>query len=191
MTGLQELIAQYGYWLMALGAIIEGESFLIAGGIAAKHGLLSIPWIIVLAVVGSTLHDCTLFFTGRYAGGWVLKKKPNMRAHVERVTALLERYGVGVILFMRFAYGLRPIIPTALGLSHIPNKKFIIFDIIGGILWSFTFVFAGYLFGEALDMILKRLSDHHDLVVYILIAIGVIVMLGFLIWLKRRRSNTI
>ena len=68
LDSLQHLIQQYGYSLMLVGALIEGETFLIAGGIAAQQGLLHLPGLILLAFIGSFIHDVACFLIGRYAG---------------------------------------------------------------------------------------------------------------------------
>ena len=87
LQDMHQLILDYGYWLMFFGALIEGETFLIAGGVAAQQGILHLYGLIALAFFGSTLHDCAFFFLGRYAGSWMLEKKwfsdhdPNSHGH--------------------------------------------------------------------------------------------------------------
>ena len=187
---MQQLISQYGYWLMAFGALAEGESFLIAGGIAAKHGLLSIPGLIALAWLGSTVHDCFFFFLGRYAGQWLLRKRPNWNAKIRRVDKVIDRYGSWTVIIMRFLYGIRMIIPTALGMTPMKTSKFIIFDIIGGGIWSTVFVVGGYLFGEVLDVLLHQLSQYENWIGELLILFLIICGVIFFIWLWRRKRKS-
>ncbi|MFT6836241.1 MAG: membrane protein DedA with SNARE-associated domain [Francisellaceae bacterium] len=165
----QILINTWGYWLMAFGAIIEGETFLIIGGIAAANGLLHLYGLILLAIIGCLIHDGFFFYLGRFGGAKILQKKPFWQSKIERVTRLLDKYDFWFIIAFRFAYGLRTIIPFALGLSKISIFKFTVFDLIGAIIWSIFFIVGGYYFGQGLMVVMHKLSltdyvKHHWLI---------------------------
>lgn len=179
---IYQLIQQYGYWLMAFGAIIEGETFLVAGGVAANAGLFHLWGLIALALVGSTFHDCTLFFVGRFFGKAIVKRKPQLFAKTEGILKLFEKYGVLIIIALRFAYGLRTVIPTVLGMSQISAKKFIFYDIIGGILWSCTFIMGGYIFGAAINKFLEDFELVSELPFYI--ALGLVLGGGLVFFIS-------
>ncbi len=185
------LISQYGYWLIVLGAFIEGETFLIAAGIAAKHGLLDVPILILLSCIASTVHDCLCFFFGRYAGGWLLRRRPNWRTKIERTYLIFGRYGPWTVIFMRYLYGLRVIIPVSLGTTSISTQKFVIYDIIGGLLWSVTFIVGGYLFGETLDLLLHQLVKYHGWLVSMLIGFVILCIVGVVLWLWWRKKRSV
>lgn len=189
------LIKQYGYWLMAFGAIIEGETFLVAGGVAAHAGFFHLSGLIALALLGSTFHDCTLFFAGRFFGKALIKRKPQMYAKVHGILHLFDKYGVLIIIALRFAYGFRTIIPSVLGMSPISAKKFIFYDIIGGIIWSCTFILGGYIFGAAIDKFLNDFELASEIPFYI--AVGAVFAAGLIFFIslkmvknkKRKKSN--
>ena len=187
-----DLIMTYGYWLMAFGALIEGETFLIAGGIAAQQGILDPVILILFALFGSMIHDCAFFYIGRFFGQNYLDKKPQFHARADAVLNLLDKYGVWLIIFLRFAYGLRTIIPTALGLSHISSQKFIFFDLIGGILWSCTFVLGGYFLGKAFEQFLHTLTQYENMAwAFLSIAVIVVVFAGALwLWIRKKRNKS-
>lgn len=188
---IPQLISQYGYWMMIVGALLEGESFLIAGGIAAKHGLLSVPLLILIAWLGSMLHDFACFFMGRYAESWVSKRFPKFVTKLSVAENLTHKHGNKIILAMRFMYGLRVPIPVALGMmKNLTNTRFMVFDAIGGIAWSAIFVCLGYVFGSALNMVLKQISHFATsqlwwLLGAVLLIIAIIMMI---VWLRKRRD---
>lgn len=177
-----ELINTWGYWLMAFGAIIEGETFLIIGGIAAANDLLHLPGLIVLASIGCLLHDGFFFYLGRYGGNKFLIKRPKWQGRVDKVTRLLDKYDFWLIIAFRFAYGLRTVIPFALGLSKISNLKFTIFDFIGAVIWSCFFILGGYYFGQGLIILMHKL-DINDFVKqhWLTFSIGLVVVV-FAVW---------
>lgn len=183
---LQHLLSVYGYWLMAFGALIEGETFLIAGGIAAQQGVFHLWGLIILAVIGSTIHDCFFFLVGRYAGTGLFKRKPIYYERSKKVLDLFDKYGVWLVVGLRFAYGLRMIIPTVLGVTHITFKKFFLFDLIGGVIWSVTFIVGGYLFGVTLEALAGDL-DNFGYIFGILIVSGfALTILSFIgLWIYR------
>ena len=188
------LIQQWGYWLMFGAAIIEGETFLVLGGVAAAAGMLDLGWIIILSIIGCLIHDCFLFYLGRYVGPKILKRKPNWQPKVDRISLMIDKYNFWLILGFRFTYGLRTIIPFALGMSNISNAKFMLFDTIGAIVWVLVFLLGGYYFGSALGIILHKLSLVHLVKEYwhvsIVVLFLVIFMISFLlVKLRKRRAR--
>ena len=156
-----QLISQYGYWAMLIGALIEGETFLIAGGIAAKHGLLSVPLLILIAWLGSMLHDVTCFLLGRYAGSWIIGKFPRIEHKIQKSQSMIKHHSNKIVLAERFIYGFRIFIPLALGSTRsISAKRFVLLNAIGGLVWATLFVMLGYLFGQVLDVVLSHLAHY-------------------------------
>ena len=187
---IAHLLSTYGYWLMAFGALIEGETFLIAGGIAAHKGYFHLGGLILLAFVGSTIHDCFFFFLGRFGGESFIRKKPQLYEKAERVLDLFEKYGVWLIIALRFAYGLRTIIPMVFGISHISTSKFIFYDMIGGVLWSCVFILGGYFFGAVLDQFMSGFDEYSAYVFYCLAVLaGLAVIAGGTYWFYRARTK--
>ena len=187
---IEHLLSTYGYWLMAFGALIEGETFLIAGGIAAHKGYFHLEGLILLAFVGSTVHDCFFFFLGRFGGESFIRKKPQLYEKAERVLDLFEKYGVWLIIALRFAYGLRTIIPMVFGISHISTSKFIFYDMIGGVLWSCIFILGGYFFGAVLDQFMSGFDEYSAYVFYgLAVLAGLAVIAGGTYWFYRVRKK--
>jgi membrane protein DedA with SNARE-associated domain len=62
------LIAQYGYLVLFFGALVEGETILIAAAFAAHRGYLFLPWVVLIAFAGSFAGDQFCFFLGRKKG---------------------------------------------------------------------------------------------------------------------------
>lgn len=186
---LYHLIDTYGYWLMAFGAIIEGETFLVAGGIAIHYGMLNFPGVILLSLLGSFAHDCFLFFLGRYGGQWLFTRRPQLKAKAQGILSLFDKYGIWIVIASRYAYGFRTIIPTVIGLSPLSKRKFIIFDLIGGILWSCTFVLFGYFLGNVADKLMRDFGQR--LLSLWPLALGLIIaaMVGYWLYRKYRQKS--
>jgi len=191
MAEYQPLIETYGYWLMAFGALIEGETFLLAGGIAASQGLLHLPGVILLAVVGSMIHDHFFYALGYFGGRKFLHRFKKWDEKSKKILALVDRYGVLVIIGFRFLYGVRTIIPAILGMSPIKFYRFFICDFIGGMLWAVVFVIGGFYFGKLLEKIYREIDYFESWLGWGLLGLILFVLLagGFIFYKNRKNKN--
>ncbi|ODN43785.1 DedA family protein [Piscirickettsia litoralis] len=181
------------YIMMFFAAFIEGETFLLLAGIEAAHsisryGALHLPLLILIAVIGSTIHDQLLFALGRFWGGPLLARWPKIEKKAAHVQRLLEKYDIWLILALRYAYGLRTAIPIVLGTTKMPWGRFFIFDVIGGVLWSSTFILGGYYFGIALKELLKHLGHYKGAVIVALVVLVIAIII--FIWRGRRTKRS-
>jgi membrane protein DedA with SNARE-associated domain len=186
---IYHLVDTYGYWLIALGAFFEGDTFLIAGGVAAEKHLLNALYLIVIAIFLSMLHDGILFYLGRFTGAKLIKKYPKIEKKMEKPFSYIDKYGVWVILILRFAYGFRTLIPIAIGMGKISGKKFFIYDFLGGVLWSLTFILGGALFGKAMALVIREFEwfgDFENLTIVLVLLIFLFMLCGAIYhWIRR------
>lgn len=185
---LASIISTYGYWALFIGTFLEGETILLVAAIAARIGYLHLYWVIVVAFLGSLLGDQTFFLIGRYRGRKFLEKRPNWQTKVERAHHLLEKHQVPVMLGFRFLYGLRTIVPFAIGTSKISSWRFMIFNVIGGALWAVIFAYGGYFFGVPLEILLHNFKHYERRLLLIVILVG---LLGWLIGSFRERMKRV
>ena len=182
---LTQLVADYGYLAVFAGALFEGETVLLLAGFAAHQGYLSFPWIVLIAFCGGTLGDQLWFFMGRRYGAALLKRFPQLTPATQQVNRLMLRFQVGVIIGVRFMYGLRIAGPIALGMSDVPAWRFILFNLIGAALWALLVGGAGYLFGQTLHWLFADIRRYEEGVLLVIIGVGV--MVGLWRWWGRRK----
>lgn len=151
MQQVHDLIRQHGdlfYLIVFVWTALEGETFVIFAGLAAQKGLVNVWLLFTTAWLGSLFGDQVFFFLGRKFGTKILEHLPKLKPGVERALGWLEKYAVIFILSYRFMYGLRNVSGIAVGLSHIPWKKFTIWNSIAAFIWATAFVGFGYMFGD-------------------------------------------
>jgi membrane protein DedA with SNARE-associated domain len=171
---LEELISTYGYAAIAIGTLLEGETMLILGGLAAYRGYLKLPWVLVCAFLGTLLGDQLYFYIGRAKGRSILEKRRKWKSKSEKVFSLLNKHQVLLILGFRFLYGLRTVTPMALGASRVAPLRFLILNILGALTWTIVIGVMGYLFGHTLEVIIGDMK-HYEVWLFIgLAALGVI-----------------
>lgn len=177
-------LRQFGYVVLIIGTMLEGETFLFLAGIAAHQGLLSLEWVLAMAYLGTVAGDQAPFFLGRFKGRQILKKRPQWRARCEKVFEWLIRHRLKVLLFYRFMYGFRGVTPFVFGLTSFPAKQFIAINLIIGLVWTLTFGMAGYYLGKYLEGSGLEYKS-------IQLMIGLLIALAFTVYLgiKLRRNG--
>ena len=93
-----------------------------------------------------------------------------------------------MILIYRFIYGFRMITPFVMGISSIPARRFILFDVISVLAWAALIGTGGYLFGSGLQVLMGDLKKHEIKILMVIAAAGLCIwMIHFL---RRRRPKT-
>ena len=184
LSTLEYLVGPYGYLAILLGTFIEGETILIVGGFIAHLGFLKLPYVMITAFIGSFLGDQFFFILGRLKGPVLLSRFGKVQKRVDKIQVFLERHKNLIMTGFRFIYGIRILTPIVLGMNHkISAKRFFIFNAIGAIVWSVVVSLGGYLFGEALHLIMKDIKQYE-----LKIIIGIVVI-GLLAWLLNRLTG--
>ncbi|RMV69669.1 hypothetical protein ALP05_05398 [Pseudomonas caricapapayae] len=157
---LNALIAAYGYWVIFVGCLLEGETVLILGGMAAHQGTLQMLQVIGWATLGGILGDQLLFWTGRYSGERLLPRLKRHQSAIERVEGLIKRYPTTSVFAVRFLYGMRLVGPMVIGASGLSPWRFALINVLGAAVWATLFVCAGYWAGEALEHFLGDIKPY-------------------------------
>ena len=157
---METLIEHYGYLAIFLGTIIEGETVLVLAGFAAHRDYLQLPWVILAAFIGSLSGDQLFFYLGRRHSDYLLSKRPHWKPRLARAEKLIHNHQITIILGFRFLFGLRSVIPFALGMSQVPVRLFVPLNVVGAFVWAVIFGCAGYLFGQTLELYLGDLKRY-------------------------------
>jgi len=188
---LESLIDTYGYVAVLVGTFFEGETVLVLGGFAAHRGYLSLPWVIMAAFIGTLCGDQLFFFLGRKHSQILLARRPSWKARADKAQRLLERFRTPLILVFRFMYGLRTVIPFAIGMSTVPTREFIFLNIIGALAWALVVGTGGYLFGNAMEIIIGDIKHYEREVVCAIAATGALVWIIYFYRRRMRRSDSV
>jgi len=135
---------------LVITSFLPGDSLLFIVGALASQGTLNIEVIIVILIIAAILGDTSNYFIGRYLGPKIFSgdkliffnKKYILKTHV-----FYEKYGGKTVLVARFLPMLRAFAPFAAGMGAMPYRKFIIYNVIGDVLWVLIFTLSGFFFG--------------------------------------------
>jgi len=183
---LVELIKDFGFWtygLMFLIVFIEtgvvifpflpGDSLLFASGALAAIGGLKLPLVLLTFFVAAVLGDSLNFEIGKRVGTTI---KPGSflgrfisQENVEKAQLFFNNHGGKTVLIARFMPFIRTFIPFVAGASRMNYRYFLMYNIIGGALWTAVCVLAGYFFGN-----IPIVKDNFSIVVLAIIFISVL-----------------
>ncbi|WP_141577814.1 DedA family protein [Actinomadura sp. WMMA1423] len=136
-----------------VGFVFPGETAIVVGGVLASQHVLSLPLLLVIAVVAAVAGDSVGYEIGRKYGPRLLDVKM-MRRHRAKVAAaqdLIRRRGAFAVFIGRFTALLRALMPALAGSSRLPYPKFLLFNVIGGVVWVVTFTLGGFFAGTAFE----------------------------------------
>jgi membrane protein DedA with SNARE-associated domain len=194
---ITELVARYGYAIVAvlvfaegLGLPLPGETALLAAAALAGHPMgvahhMSIYLVIVAAAVGGTAGGTAGYWLGRTGGQAFLQRHGRHvgldASRLQRLRTLFERHGFRTVLVSRFISLLRIVAAWLAGVSHMPFGSFTIANTTGAILWAVAFGALGYVFGSNLPRL------EHTVGRAGLFALLAVIVFGAIVLARRRR----
>ena len=179
---IEALIADYGLWALAVGAVVEGETVLMIGGAMVHRGLLEFGPAWAEAAAGSFAGDQAYFLLARR-----FRDHPRVQAMIARpafarAQAVFERHPSLFVFGFRFIYGMRTVSPLAIGVTRYPALRFMAINAVAAVIWAGAFIAAGYAFGRGLHAVFGRLRTAEHLALTV-VGVGLI---GAGLWLLGR-----
>ena len=168
-----------------LGMVLPGETALLVAGYFCHEKVLSLPLMIIVAIVCAIVGDTVGFEFGRKFGPPLRQSRLGVRVgepRWDRVDRFLRRHGGKAVLFARLTALLRALVPSMAGMSGMRYRTFVLWNAAGGIIWGAGCVLLGYAFASALSRVEKYLTWGPLAVLAVLVA-------GFAMFELRRRRR--
>lgn len=178
------LFAEVGLFL---GFFLPGDTLLIAAGIYAKQGKLSVAAVILVAALAAIAGDNFAYQLGRRLGPKVFNKPDGVifrKDHIDKTEAFYDKYGAKALLITHFLPVIRTFMPLLAGVGKMQFKRFVAFNAVGDTLWAIMVTLAGYYIGSRIPGIDKYIL----LIVLAAVLSSVLPTLYHLIKVKRRHS---
>ncbi len=196
---LDDLIRAGGYAVLVaivftetgllVGFFLPGDSLLITAGLVAGSGGLNIWWLNVLLIPAAIVGDSVGYAIGFRTGPRIFTREDSLffnRRHLIRTREFYERYGGKTIVLARFIPILRTFAPVVAGVGQMAYRRFLFFNVFGGIGWVAGLTWAGYLLGQTVP----NIDQHVHLVVIVVIVLSVLPIVGEVIKARRRKRPT-
>jgi membrane-associated protein len=172
---------------LLIGFFLPGDSLLITAGIVAAAGGLNIWWLNVVLIVAAITGDSVGYAIGVRLGPRLFTRPQSLLfnpRHIERTRVFYERHGPKTIVIARFVPIVRTFAPVVAGVGQMEYRRFIFYNVAGGIGWVTSMTWAGY----GLGRVIPNLGSYIHLVVGIVIVLSVIPIVIEILKERRRRS---
>lgn len=170
-------LSTYGYIVLFLYSLGGGMVAIIAAGVLSHMGKMDINISIAIAFIANALGDNLLFYLSRYNKMVIEPYIKNHKRKLALAQILMKRHGDKIIFFQKFVYGIKTLIPLAIGLTKYPLVKFTILNIVSALIWSILLGYGSYKFGAFFEKGISLITDNPFLMPIILLP-----LLG-LLWL--------
>ncbi len=130
---------------------LPGDSLLFIAGALAGTGVLDLPLLLIIVATAAILGDTVNFWIGRYAGERMMNGRLSCFVKGEWIQFTKEfyaRWGGATIVVARFVPYIRTFAPFLAGIGEMHYRWFLIYNIIGGLLWAGGLVLGGYILGN-------------------------------------------
>ena len=178
------VIQDYGQWTylilflivfcetgLVVTPFLPGDSLLFVAGAFAALGSLNLVWVLVLLSAAAVLGDTINYWVGNYIGPKVFQMQNSRifkKEYLDRTHQFYEKYGPITIVIGRFVPIIRTFAPFLAGVGSMTYGKFLIYNVVGGLLWIFSFTLGGYFFGN-----LPFVKKNFTFVIFAIIIISV------------------
>jgi membrane protein DedA with SNARE-associated domain len=154
------LLKEYGYIILFLWSILEGEMGLIMAGIMTHTGDMQYFMTVFVAGLGGFTGDQIYFYIGRFNKGFIHRKLHKQRLKFAIAHLLLKKYGWPIIFMQRYMYGLRTVIPMSIGITKYSAKKFALINLLSAWVWAAITITPAYLLGDHILDLLIVAKEH-------------------------------
>ncbi|CAN5733055.1 VTT domain-containing protein [soil metagenome] len=187
---LKELIEAVGYFGifaiifaetgLLIGFLLPGDSLLFTAGFVASQDILNIWILIPVCFIAAVTGDAVGYAFGKRVGRNLFRKEESRLfkpANLVRAEAFMETKGGMAIILARFIPFARTFVPIVAGISSMKYPHFLMYNVVGAVLWAIGLPLAGYYLGSAIPNI-----EHYLLPVVFLVIIISLIPSGYHLW---------
>jgi membrane-associated protein len=194
-TYLPGIIATYGFWtyfilfaiiFLETGLVVfpylPGDSLLFVAGALSGAGLLRVEILIPLLIIAAVIGDSVNYWIGHTTGMKVFEKNYSLvkKEQLKKTEEYFARYGGLTIVIARFVPFIRTFAPFLAGMGKMSYRWFLMYNVLGAVLWISGFVLAGYFFGS-----LPIVQENFSLIVYAIIGLSLFAVGSIIVGMVR------
>lgn len=165
-------LSAYGYIVLFLYSLGGGFVALLGAGVLSFMGKMDLSLSIAIAFIANFIGDSLMFYMSRYHKREMMEYFKKHRRKLAFSHLLLKKHGSWIIIVKKFIYGLKTLVPLAVGLTNYDFWKFSAYNAVGAAIWAIVVGGLSFLFGGALIEGYKMVADKPYLAPVMLIIVG-------------------
>lgn len=189
MIDWANLLQTYGYYAIIIGTFFEGETVLLLGAYAVQQEVLDFGLLILAAMLGGFLGDQFYYQIGAKFGHRFIHNRPELVKKFNQSSQWIDKYPTISILLMRFAWGLRTVIPISFGIKKYSLLRYMTINLIASFLWAFIIVTVGLKVAHWLHQIWEYFSQKNESILIVFCIIIVVVIVSALFYKKHFQNS--
>ena len=149
----------YGYIGLFIYSLGGGFVALIGASVLSFLGKMDLTLSMSIAFIANALGDIMLFYMARYQKTMMMD---NLRKHRRKLAlshVMMKKYGSWIILIQKYVYGIKTLIPIAIGLTKYDFKKFAILNVASSAVWTLSIGFGAYYSGGFLVAVAETVKE--------------------------------
>ncbi len=155
---------------LLVGFFLPGDSLLVTAGIFAAHGHLEMVTLNAALSLAAIAGDSVGYGIGVRTGPKIFNRKDSLlfnRKHLLSAKEFYDRHGPFTIVVARFMPIIRTFAPVVAGVGTMQYRKFITYNIAGGVFWVLTTTLAGYFLGTMIPNIQEKIHVVIAIVIFV------------------------
>jgi membrane protein DedA with SNARE-associated domain/rhodanese-related sulfurtransferase len=145
-----------------MGVPIPALPWLLGAGALAASGKWNLVSPLALTTAACLIADTVWFYAGRFRGNQVLNLLCRISLEpdtcIRRTQNVFTRYGLKGIAIAKFVPGLSTVAPPLAGMSEVGIARFLVFDGLGSVLYTGTFILVGFFFSQQIEQVAGALA---------------------------------
>ncbi|WP_321468159.1 DedA family protein [Halarcobacter sp.] len=147
---MEDIIRDWGYIALFLYSFGGGFVGLVVAGVLSFTGDLNLYIAMAVAAVSNFIGDQFLFYMARTNKKYAKETMSKYGRKVALAHLWMRRYGSPVVFLQKYIYGIKTLIPLAMGLTKYSFKKFTIYNAVAAAVWAIVVGYASYIMGEVI-----------------------------------------
>ena len=171
---------------LLVGFFLPGDSLLVMAGLLAAQGTFNVWTMGLLLMLASIIGNMVGYYIGAATGPRLFTREDSLlfnKKHLVRAHEFYEKHGGKTIILARFMPIVRTFVPVVAGMGKMSYRRYMFYNVVGGVLWIWSMLFTGYFLGRYIPGI----DEHIEMVI-----IGVIflsLLPGVIGWYRARAKS--
>lgn len=184
-------LALYGYIFLFIYSFGGGMVAIIAAGILSYNGKLDLTLSIFIAALGNFIGSSLLFYLAKYNKEQI---SPFIKKHARKFALAqlaIKKYGKAIIFVQKYIYGVKTLVPLAIGLTKYKVGKFLFLNLLASVIWALSLGFLSFYLGDFFIRLYNYSGQKAYIFPLILLAIFLGIFFYFMKFSKKKGEKNV